>query len=227
MLVAMRFLLVHSPVVGPSTWWRVAEALVGAGYDATVPDLVPAAVMGDPTLLVQHAVGHCNPAEDAVVVGHSGAGSVLPAIAAGLPSPPGLVVFVDAVLPPCEGSFSVGGDYLGALRELATDGLLPPWSQWWRDGVLETLIPLDQARREFEAELPRVPLSFYETVIDAPRNWCTLATAYVLLSEAYRDDAQRAAAAGWRVVERLGGHLDIVNDGEAIASILIELVRAS
>jgi hypothetical protein len=35
------------------------------------------------------------------------------------------LVFVDAGLPPCEGTFSVGGDFLGSLRELAGDGLLP------------------------------------------------------------------------------------------------------
>jgi hypothetical protein len=38
---------------------------------------------------------------------------------------------------------------------------------------------------------------------------------------------QRAAVVGWPVAERLGGHLDIVADGEAIASILIDLVRPS
>jgi hypothetical protein len=225
MLVAVRFLLVHSPVVGPSTWRWVADALVIAGHEASVPDLVPAAVTGDPAAFVERAVAQCSPAEDVVIVGHSGAGAVLPAIAAGVQSGPRLLVFVDAGLPPCEGTFSVGGDFVGPLRELAGDGVLPIWSQWWGDGVLEALIPLDQRRHEIEAELPRVPLSFYETVIEAPRNWCTIPTAYILLSEAYRQDAQRAAAVGWPVVERLGGHLDLVNHGEAIASILIDLVR--
>lgn len=227
MLGAVRFLLVHSPVVGPSTWRWVADALVIAGNQASVPDLVPAAVTGDPAALVEQAVAHCSTAEDVVIVGHSGAGAVLPAIAAGLPSGPCLLVFVDAGLPPCAGTFSVGGDFLGPLRELASDGLLPTWSQWWGDGVLETLIPHDQRRHQIEAELPRVPLSFYETVLEAPRNWCTNPTAYILLSEAYRQDAQRAAAVGWPVVERLGGHLDLVNDGEGIASILIDLVSPS
>jgi hypothetical protein len=227
MLGAMRFLLVHSPVVGPSTWRWVADALVIAGHQASIPDLVPAAVTGNPAALIQHAVAQCSPAEDVVIVGHSGAGAVLPAIAAGLPSGPRLLVFVDAGLPPCAGTFSVGGDFLGPLRELAGDGLLPIWSQWWGDGVLEALIPHDQRRHQIEAELPRVPLSFYETVIEAPQNWCSIPTAYILLSEAYRQDAQRAAAVGWPVVERLGGHLDLVNHGEAIASILLDLVRPS
>jgi hypothetical protein len=223
----VRFLLVHSPVVGPSTWRWVADALVRAGHEATVPDLVAAAVTGDPATLIQQAVVHCPPADDFVVVGHSGAGAILPAIAAGLPSGPRLLVFVDAGLPPCAGTFSVGGDFSGQLGELAIDGVLPIWSQWWSDGVLEALIPLDQRRHEIQAELPRVPLSFYEAVIEAPRDWCTIPSAYILLSEAYRQDAQRAAAGGWPVVERLGGHLDLVNDGDGIASILLDLVSGS
>jgi hypothetical protein len=120
----VRFLLVHSPVVGPSTWRWVADALDIAGHQASVPDLVPAAVTGDPAAFIHHAVAQCSPAADVVIVGHSGAGAVLPAIAAGLPSGPRLLVFVDAGLPPCEGTFSVGGDFLGQLRELADDGLL-------------------------------------------------------------------------------------------------------
>ena len=45
----------------------------------------------------------------------------------------------------------------------------------------------------------------------------------MLLSEPYRQDAQRASSLGWRVIERLGTHLDIVNDPGSIARNLIEL----
>jgi hypothetical protein len=46
----------------------------------------------------------------------------------------------------------------------------------------------------------------------------------VLLSDAYRDDATRAAELGWQVVERPGTHLDIVSDDVAIAEILVGLI---
>jgi hypothetical protein len=194
MLVAMRFLLVHRPVVGPSTWRWVADSLRTTGHNASVPDLAAAAATGDPEVVVQQVAAACDPDEEIVVVGHSGAAALLPLIAAGLSSRPRLTVFVDAGVPPCEGQFRVGGDFLGALRELSTDGVLPIWSQWSGEGVLRALVPLDSRRHEIESELPRVPLSFYETVIEVPSDSCTKSIAYVLLSEAYREDARRASS---------------------------------
>jgi hypothetical protein len=88
---------------------------------------------------------------------------------------------------------------------------------------LESLVPDDRRRREIEKELPLVPLAFFEAPIEVPTNWCKSGGAYVLLSEAYRLDASRAGSLGWPVVERPGAHLDIVNDEEAIADILLDL----
>lgn len=48
MLRSMMFVLVHSPVVGPSTWRWVAGALRSRGQDAVVPNLVSGALAGSP-----------------------------------------------------------------------------------------------------------------------------------------------------------------------------------
>jgi hypothetical protein len=224
MLSAMRFVFVHSPVVGPSTWRWVADALRSEGHEAIVPNLVAAAETGDPGVFAQAAVEAADSGEATVVVGHSGAGAALPLVAAGLTVKPYQMMFVDAGVPPCEGTFCAGGDFLGTLRDLATNGVLPVWSQWFGEGVLEALVHDDRRRREIETELPQVPLAFYEAPIDLPPDWCTSQGAYVLLSEAYRQDASRAASLGWPVVERPGQHLDIVNDEEAIADLLLNLV---
>ena len=117
----------------------------------------------------------------------------------------------------------IGGDFLATLRNLATEGLLPPWSRWWDEGVIEALVPDEQRRREIEEELPRLPLSFYETSIEVPTNWCSADCGYLLLSEAYRPDASKATSLGWPVVERVGTHLHIVNEDEQIACCLIDL----
>lgn len=79
----MRFLLVHSPLVGPVTWRWVADELRACGHDCTVPDLRRAGVSGEPLALVRAAVdpGSTGPT---VVVGHSGAGFFLPSVAAHL-----------------------------------------------------------------------------------------------------------------------------------------------
>jgi hypothetical protein len=76
---------------------------------------------------------------------------------------------------------------------------------------MELLIPDGDKRAVVECELHEMPIRFYET------------GAYVLLSEGYQSDASRAAQLGWPVATRLGGHLDIVNESEAIASILLEI----
>jgi hypothetical protein len=221
---AMRFVLVHSPVVGPSTWRWVADALRSIGHEAIVLNLAAAAVTGDPSVFARAAIEGSRSDEETVIVGHSGAGAVLPLVAAGLASWPRQMIFVDAGMPPCEGTFTAGGDFSGVLRDLATNGMLPAWSQWWGEGVLDALVCKDERRLEIEAEFPRVPLAFFEAPIAVPTGWCASRGAYVLLSEAYRQDANRAAGLGWPVVERPGAHLDIVNDEEAIVDAFIEVL---
>jgi hypothetical protein len=217
-------MLLHSPVVGPSTWRWVAESLTQTGHEVIVPNLVAAAISGNPLSYAGAASDACE-ANDVVLVGHSGAGAILPLVAQGLTHAPRLTVFLDAGLPPCEGSFTAGGDFIGRLRELAIDGVLPKWSQWWRTGLLETLVPDVDRREAIERELPEISIQFYEIAIDVPRGWCVTPGAYVLLSDGYRSDADSAVSLGWPVIERLGRHLDIVNDGDAIADILVELGR--
>jgi hypothetical protein len=78
------------------------------------------------------------------------------------------------------------------------------WSQWWGEGVLDALVRKDERRLEIEAEFPHVPLAFFEAPIAVPTGWCASRCAYVLLSEAYRQDANRAPGLGWPVVERPG-----------------------
>lgn len=114
---------------------------------------------------------------------------------------------------------------LDRLRSLSVDGALPRWSTWWGDTLMRTLVPDDVRRADVEAEMLEVPLAFYESAVDLPSGWDQGRGAYVLLSEAYRDDALRARSLGWPLIERLGGHLDIVNDPDAIARAVIELTR--
>src|SRR5439155_9063296 len=148
-LSRMTLLLVHSPVVGPTVWRWVAEALSSSHHDVVVPDVRQAALSGDPLKVIEAAL-YAAPPEPSVVVGHSGAGAFLPSIAAGLPSPTRLA-FVDAGLPPCEGEATASAEFLDQLRSLAVDGVLPKWSTWWGDGVMEALVPDDKRRSSIEA----------------------------------------------------------------------------
>jgi hypothetical protein len=89
---------------------------------------------------------------------------------------------------------------------------------------MERLIPDEDARREVEAQLPQLPLTFYETPVALPDNWCDTPGAFVLLSESYRQDAATAASMGWPTIERLGTHLDVVNHPDRVAQTLTEFL---
>src|SRR5690242_9890568 len=92
--------LVHSPLVGPATWEGVADELRARGHDVVVPSLLAAAPRGDWRACVDAAAGP----GATVLVGHSGAGPLLPQIAARCDPAPECLVFVDAGVPPARGA---------------------------------------------------------------------------------------------------------------------------
>lgn len=222
----MDFVLVHSPLVGPTTWRWVAEALAAAGHRAVVPDLRSSAATGRPQSFVDAAVAS-TPRDlvAPIVVGHSGAGFFLPSIAERVGATH--TVFVDAGLPPDRNPATAGSDVLDQLTVLAVDGTLPRWSTWWGADVMQALVPDDARRSHVDAELPEVPLALYEVPMDLPTDWLRRPASFLLLSEAYRADADGARSLGWRVTERVGGHLDIVSAPEAVADLIVDLVEGT
>ena len=204
------FTLVHSPLVGPLSWSAVGVELRKRGHEVQVPSLVSAATSGRWQACVDAAVGGAARGDDQVLVGHSGAGPLLPVIAGRMDRPPSRLVFVDAILPPEEGERSVSAALLQHLRTIETEGRLPPWSEWFGPGVMEQLMPDDFLRAAVVAELPTLPLSYFEGVIPVPIGWMRTSCRYVLLSEAYTEEAAEAKSRGWQVYELLGSHLDIL-----------------
>ena len=219
----MRFLLLHSPLMGPTTWRWLAEELQAGGHDITAPDLRAAAVSGEPLAVVRAAL-EPRAKDPTVVVGHSGAGFFLPSVAAHLAALVYGLVFVDAGLPPCAGEATLGADLLEQLRPMTRDGMLPRWSTWWGEGVMEALVPNAARRSEIEVELPEVPLAFFETSMTQPVGWCDTPAGFLLLSDAYRQDADRARSLSWPVIEDVGNHLDLVNRPESLARHILELM---
>lgn len=88
---------------------------------------------------------------------------------------------------------------------------------------METLVPDTERRAAVEADLPKLPLGFFETSVPMPEEWSRFEGAYILLSELYRADATVAASRGWPVVEILGGHLDLVTRPSKLADALISV----
>lgn len=219
----------HSPLVGPTTWRWVAESLTEIGHDVDVPDLREAVASGRPERFITAAAEVAG--SGSAVVGHSGAGFFLPSIAVSMGSAgdgasgPRLV-FVDAGLPPESGRSTPSADFMDQLRAMAIDGILPPWFTWWGAGVMESLVPDRALRQLVEAEMPKVPLSFYETSVDQPKAWMDQQGAFLLLSDSYRTECERARAFGWPAVEMLGSHLDLVNRPSEVAGAILDLVSS-
>ena len=219
----MEFVLVHGPPVGPTTWRWVAEVLTSAGHGVVVPDLRGAALSGDQAAVVADVVATCSPNTD-VVVAHSGAGLVLPTVAGLLPkSARPRLVFVDAVIPECEGEARLNPVVVDLLRTGAVDGVLPPWSDWWGEGAVEQMIPDPERRAGVGAELPQLPMALFEGALPVPAGWCDWPCGFLLLSEDMRDEAERARSLGWSVLEDVGIHMDVVNRAAEVAADLLQM----
>jgi len=216
------FVLVHSPATGPSTWRWVADELAARGHQVSVPSVPPAATALGWSAFVG-AVGALSGGLDSpVLVGHSGAGPLLPRIATRLR--PRALVFVDAGIPPESGETSpVPAEFLEFLQGLAKGGVLPPWSEWFGPDSMREQIPDDRKREIVSAELPALPLSYFQARVPVPPGWTSTKCGYILLSDAYAEEASKAAASDWPVVRLPGAHLDIVTRPETIADALLSI----
>ncbi len=220
-------MLVHSPLVGPATWEPVAADLAGRGFDVSVPDLTGTIAAGPPycsrqaEVIASSALG-----QPAVLVGHSGAGPLL-AAAGALTGPVRGYVFVDAGLPAPGRVWmdTVPPELATQLRDMAdARGWLPPWPQWWGNEALAELIPDPAARQRFAAGCPRLPLAMFEEAHPPAPQWPGAPAAYLLLSEAYQDEAAAARDAGWPVTELASHHLAPLTDPGLVAGSLCELL---
>lgn len=190
-----------------------------------IPSLVNAVASGRWQDVVDAVVHDAIVEGDGVLVGHSGAGPLLPVIASRMLPSPSTLIFVDAGVPPARGEASlISDELLSSLRKLARDGMLPRWSEWFGPEAMEALIPDYDRRAVVLAELPELPVSYFEGRVQMPSEWSSLDGAYILLSDPYRPDAAEAASRGWSVTELLGGHLDIVTRPAELAEALLKVL---
>lgn len=221
-----QLMLVHSPLVGPATWQTLAPALRQRGHHVVVADLTPTLAAGPPFAprqidLIAQAAGR----RPTVLVGHSGAGPLLGA--AGERSG-GIVegyVFVDAGLPtPGRSWFEVVPPELAtAVREMAQDGWLPPWSEWWSPDELAELVPDPELRERFAAACPRLPVAMFEEPLPPSPLWAGRRAAYLRLSDAYREASDQALDLGWPVRDLDGHHLSVLSQPDRVIDPLLDL----
>ena len=181
-------LLVHSPLVGPSTMLRLADLAAADGNSVALPDLTHAAEAEAPQWrdFVERAVtGAANLSSGIVLVGHSGAGAFLPKIGEALADRMGQLVFVDAVVPPARGFHQTPSEMIDALNVEDDAGLLLPWLEWWPPADVQELLPEPADRRLLASDMPRLRRTFYDEEIPVPHGWFGWRCAYLRLSDAY------------------------------------------
>jgi pimeloyl-ACP methyl ester carboxylesterase len=227
------FVLVHSPLVGPKSWLPVARELERRGRVAVIPSLLGVAEAPEPQwrhvpAAVRLATRRLQ--QRVVLVGHSGAGLLLPVIADALDVKVAGLVFVDSRLPPPGGRVLLGApEFMGQLRGMTTDGLLPTWSRWFGLDAMRELVPNERLRADLEAEMPRLPLSYFEAAVPLPDEWgkrCPC--AYLLLTATpYGESAAEARAYRWPVIEIDGvQHLAIATNPIPVTEALLDLERS-
>ncbi len=226
--MALALLLVHSPLVGPSSLERMAERAEQRGHPVALPDLTAIADAEAPhDVYVSTAVaaGTALPAPR-VVVGHSGAGAFLPLIAAAV-EPTALTVFVDAVVPPSSGSHRTPIRLIELLDAHTVGGRLQPWLDWWPADIVVDLLPEPADRDALRADMPGVPRSFYARSVPMPPGWADRPCGYVQLSTAYEGERAEASARGWPTVLVDGTHLSVRTHPDLVLDAIAEVTIAS
>lgn len=225
------FLLIHSPLVGPFTWALVAEELRQLGHIAIVPHLTNDEQSNLP-YFEQHAQAIANAykvqaaGQSAIIVGHSGAGMLLPLAGEAIGHLESYI-FVDAGLPTKAASRldTFAPDDAERFRQAARDngGYIPLWT----DEVLARVIPDAEARQQFVAELQPTPLAVYEERIPVPETWPDAPCSYLSFNKgtSYDLDIRAAQELGWAYAELPGYHFHTLVDPAAVAQALVSLAQ--
>jgi hypothetical protein len=216
-------------MVEPDCWRAVASCLRPFGSDARVIDYGgvwgPDWYVGAATRIAREAAGLNQPWALAL---HSAAGALAPAIVKAVIAKPSVILFIDAILPhPGRSWLETAPPALAnRLRGLAEDGVLPPWNRWFVADPTPRLIS-DEARRvEFEAALPRLPMSFLQCPAPAEDLSADERVGYLRLSEGYEAEATAAELMGWKVASARMDHLAMISQPDRVAAVMTELAAA-
>lgn len=209
----MTVLLLPSPLLPAIAYEPLAQALRRRGREVVLADGT------GPRSGWQMTSRWARRAADAdVVVAHSNAGYVAPAVRAVARSDAALVL-VDGALPPRAGLTRLAPPdlrtWLGSMT-LDDDGRLPPWTRWWDRSAVRRVVPA-RLLDELDAACPRVPLAYLDSVAVAPRAWSTRRNAYLVLSQAYEAEARWAESEGWPVRRLAGTHLHHLWEPDVVA----------
>jgi hypothetical protein len=228
------FVLIHSPLVGPLTWSRVANEMRQRGLSVLVPNLEDVPDSNEPfwkqhAESVSRAIAHISRETSLTLVAHSGAGPLLSVIRQSIANPANAYVFVDAGIPR-DGASRL--DLMkwedpewaeGFQQELARGERFPAWS--FDD--LQVVIPDASLRRQMVTELRPRGLDFFTEPIPVFDGWPDARCIYIQFSSAYEKPAAQARQLGWQVHELEAGHFHMLVDPVVVTVTIIEALSKS
>jgi hypothetical protein len=226
------FVLIHAPLTGPLTWSLTAAVLRGQGLAVSVPVLSTVRAGGKP-YWQQHVEAAAASVEGAdstdaplILVAHSGAGPLLPAMRSHLRCPVAADILVDALYPEDGKSrLDLFENPWAAdeFRRSAEGGLLPVWVE----EDLREVITDDAVRRGFIEELRPLPLAVYEEPIPVFAGWPNAPGAYLRFgaNPAYERSFALARQAGFALEQMDGEHFEMLEHPARVAQALIALAR--
>jgi len=219
----MVFALVHSPFLGPQSWARTHAVLEDLGEASRLLDLREAFGAVENFYAAFGAAAARQIDGPSILVVHSGAGALVPAIVNSARRLIGGAVFVDALLPhPGRSWFDTAPAALAdRLRAEADADLAPAWPRWMSPGALARLVPDRSMRDALVRDAPRAPLAFLEEPAPILPDPPELARAYLQLSAGYDEEAASARGSGWPVERFRGHHLSIMTDPRPMAAAII------
>lgn len=225
------FVLIHSPFVGPFTWSRVADKL-RRGYETVVPPLPR--VKNRPPYWAQdagavaEAIKRLSPDRAIILVGHSGAGALLPAIRQLAGRAVAGYIFADAGIP-IDGKSRLElldmewpGVGTAVGKSLHEGGRFPQWG----DEELRETIKDARTRRGIMAEFNPQGQDFFTEPIPVFAGWPDAPAAYLQFSPGYNYPAAQAQAAGWSFLNLHADHFYLLVNPQMVADAILELTQS-
>lgn len=228
----LTYVLIHSPLVGPFTWQLVQQVMHEQNLQGIIPKL-----FDDPNSTLPYWQQHAEsiaqslvqiPSDQKIIlVAHSGAGPLLPAIRQKTTHSIYAYIFVDAGIP---------RDGLSRLDLMKLEDA--PWAEQfhqsllqgekfptWSEEDLEEIIPDSETRRKLVAEIRPRSLPFFVEPIPVQAGWPDAPCIYIKFSAAYEWDALQAKEAGWPAYSIDVAHFHMLVDPIAVADLLVTSVQ--
>jgi hypothetical protein len=215
-------------------WSLVADEMRRRGLNVLVPDLRDSPESSEPfwqqhARSVTEALTQIPNETPLILVAHSGAGPLLPAIRHLLPNPVNAYVFVDAGIPSDHASrldlmksedLEWANDF---QKELERGERFPTWS--FDD--LQQVIPDKTLREQMVAELRPRGLDFFTESIPVFAGWPDAPCIYIQFSASYDQPAAYARQAGWQTYKLDAGHFHMLFDPLAVTDMIITALNTA